>query len=53
VALLADATDAAEKGDSQGVAAFLCRAGKGVLKVAQDVGTDVAAKVIVEMAKSS
>jgi hypothetical protein len=53
LALLGDAAEAAEKGDGKGVASLLSRAGKGVLKMAKDIGTDVAAKVIVEMAKES
>jgi len=51
IALLGDAADAAEKGDNKGVASILARTGKGVLKMAKDIGTDVVAKVIVEIMK--
>ena len=51
VALIAEAAEAAEQGNGKGAAGLLSRASKSVLKAAQDIGTDVAAKVIVEMAK--
>jgi hypothetical protein len=51
IALLGDAADAAEKGDDKGVASILARTGKDVLKMAKDLGTDVVAKVIVEIMK--
>jgi hypothetical protein len=51
VALLGAAAEAAEKGDGRGAASILSRAGKNVLKVARDIGNDVAAKIIAEMTK--
>jgi hypothetical protein len=51
--LLAEAAEAAEKGDDQGVASFLSRVSKSVLDAARDIGTDLAAKVIAEMLKGS
>ncbi|MGD0932126.1 MAG: hypothetical protein ABR902_15870 [Candidatus Korobacteraceae bacterium] len=51
VALLGDAAEEAEKGNGSRVAAILSHAGRGVLEVAKDIGTDVAAKVIVELMK--
>jgi hypothetical protein len=53
LALLGDAAEAAEKGDGKGVASILSRVGKGVLNLAKDIGTDVAAKVIVEITKGN
>ena len=50
VALLGDGAEAAEKRDGKGVAAILSRAGEGVLKMAKEIGTDVAVKVLVELA---
>ena len=47
VALLCEAAEEAEKGNGSGMAAILSKAGSGVLKVAKDIGTEVAAKVIV------
>ncbi|MFZ0912494.1 MAG: hypothetical protein WBQ76_11825 [Candidatus Korobacteraceae bacterium] len=52
VALLGNAAEEAEKGNGGGVATILSKAGTGVLKVAKDIGTDVAAKVIVELMKA-
>ena len=52
VALLAVMpSEEAEKGNGAGVASLLSKAGKGVLKMAKDIGTDVAAKVIAELIK--
>jgi hypothetical protein len=51
VALLADAAEKAEQGDADGVSATLANAGASVLKMARDIGTDVAAKVIAELMK--
>ena len=51
VALLGDAAEEAEKGNGRGVAAILSRAREGVLNVAKDIGTDIVAKVIVELTK--
>lgn len=53
LALLADAADEAEKGNGHGVAAALSKVGKKALEIAQSIGTDIAAKALVEMAKSS
>jgi hypothetical protein len=53
LALLAEAAEAAEKGDDKGVASFLSRVNKSVLGTAKDIGTDLAAKVIAEMLKGS
>ncbi len=53
LALLGDAAEAAEKGDSRSVGSILSRVGKGVLELAKDLGTEVAAKVIVEMTTGS
>jgi hypothetical protein len=52
VALLGNAAEEAEKGNGGGLATILSKAGTGVLKVARDIGTDVAAKVIVELMKA-
>ena len=52
VALLGNAAEEAEKGIGGGLATILSKAGTGVLKVAKDIGTDVAAKVIVELLKA-
>ena len=52
VALLGNAAEEAEKGNGGGLATILSKAGTGVLKVAKDIGTDVAAKVIVELMKA-
>ena len=49
LALLAEAAEAAEKGDHQGVACFFRGGSKSVLGTAKDIGTDLAAKVIAEM----
>jgi hypothetical protein len=51
VALLGEAAEEAENGNANGVAAILANAGTSVLKVAKDIGTDVAAKVIAELMK--
>ena len=51
--LLADAADEAEKGKGHGVAAVLSKVGKKALELAQNIGTDIAAKALVEMAKSN
>jgi len=53
LALLGDAAEAAEKGDGKGVASFLSRVGTGVLTLAKDIGTEIAAKAIIEMTKGS
>jgi hypothetical protein len=53
LALLGEAADAAEKGDDKGVASILAQAGKGILEMAKEIGTDVVAKVIAELAKTS
>jgi hypothetical protein len=49
VALLGYAAEEAEKGNGPGMAAILSNAGRKVLNVAKDIGTDVAAKVIVQL----
>jgi hypothetical protein len=51
LALLAEAVEAAESGDEEGVVSRLARVGKKVLDTATDIGTDLAAKVIAEMIK--
>jgi hypothetical protein len=51
VALLADAVEKAEQGSVDGVSATLANAGGSVLKMARDIGTDLAAKVIAELMK--
>jgi hypothetical protein len=53
IALLAEATDEAEKGNGHGVAAVLSKVGTKALHIAKDIGTDIAAKALVEMAKSN
>ena len=53
LALLGDAAEAAEKGDSRTVGSILSRVSNGVLELAKDLGTEVAAKVIVEMTTGS
>jgi hypothetical protein len=53
LALLGEAAEAAEAGNSKGAASILSRAGSSVLNLAKDIGTDVAAKVITEMIKGS
>jgi hypothetical protein len=52
VALLGDAEEEAEKGNGRNMAAILSKVGRNVLNVAKDIGTDVAAKVIVELMKA-
>ena len=51
IALLADATDEAERGNGMSVLQILSNAGPSVLKMARDLGTDVAAKLIAELMK--
>jgi hypothetical protein len=51
VALIGEAAEEAEKGNGRGMATILAKVGKGVLKVAKDTGTDVAAKVIAQLMK--
>lgn len=53
LALLGEAAEAAENGDGKSVASTLTRVGKGVLNLAKDIGTEVAAKVIAEMIKGN
>jgi hypothetical protein len=53
LSLLAEAAEAAEKGDDHGVSSFLSKVSKSVLGAAKDIGTDVAAKVIAEILKAS
>ena len=53
LALLVDAVEEAEKGNGERMAANLSRIGTNVLKVAREIGTDIAAKVIVELSKPS
>jgi len=52
IALIGDAAEAAEKGDRKSVGSFLTRFNKPVLEKAQEVGTDIVAKIIAEMMKS-
>ncbi len=49
VALIGDAANAAERGDRHEVASFLSKMSKSVFEKAQDIGTDVAAKLIAEL----
>jgi hypothetical protein len=51
IALLADATDEAERGNGTGVLQILSNAGPSVLKMARDIGTDLVGKVIAELMK--
>jgi hypothetical protein len=51
LALLGEAAGEAENGNASNVAAILSNAGTSVLKMAKDIGTDVAAKVIAELMK--
>jgi hypothetical protein len=50
---VADAADEAERGNGHDVAAVLSKVGKKALELAQNIGTDIAAKALVEMAKSN
>jgi hypothetical protein len=49
--LIGDAAEAAEKGDRKGVNSFLTRFSKPVLEKAQEIGTDIVAKILAEMMK--
>lgn len=49
--MLAEAEEAAESGDGPGAMSVLSRVGKAVLEAAERIGTDIAAKVIVEASK--
>jgi len=52
IALIGDATEAAEKGDRQGVSALLSKIAKPVMDKAVEIGTDLVAKTIAEVLKS-
>lgn len=51
IALIGDAAEAAEKGDRKGVNSFLTRFSKPVLEKAQEIGTDIVAKILAEIMK--
>ncbi|MDP9038395.1 MAG: hypothetical protein M3O02_03850 [Acidobacteriota bacterium] len=53
VALIANAAEAAEKGDRHGVVGFLSKVSKPVLNKAVDIGTDLAAKTIADLIKGN
>lgn len=52
IALIGDATEAAEKGDRKGVHGFLAQLSKPVFEKAQEIGTDIVAKTLAEIMKS-